>query len=83
MNISKERLDELKALQDEDIDYSDIPQLDDTFWDNVELRMPEAKKIIQIRIDGDVLDWFKEQGKGYQTRMNSILRTYYEIHCKK
>jgi len=40
--------------------------------------MPEAKEGVFIRLDGDVLNWFRGQGRGYQTRINSILRAYYE-----
>jgi uncharacterized protein (DUF4415 family) len=80
LSISKERLAKLKARKDEDIDYSDIPELDETFWKNAEVRLPETKTAVYIRLDGDVLDWLKSQGKGYQTRINAILRSYYEAH---
>ena len=78
MTISKKRLAEIASIRDEDIDYSDIPELDDTFWANAELKMPEKKSRITVRIDSDVLAWLKSQGAGYQTRMNAILRTYME-----
>ena len=68
-----ERID---ALTDEDIDTTDIPPLDDNFFANAELRMPKPKKAITIRLDADVLEWFKSQGNGYQTRINAILRMY-------
>ena len=80
MSISKKRLDEIAAIRDEDIDYSDISELDEEFWTNAELRMPENKDRITVRIDHDVLTWLKSQGPGYQTRMNAILRTYMEAH---
>jgi uncharacterized protein (DUF4415 family) len=80
LSISKERLAELQAKPDAAIDYSDIPELDEAFWKNAELRLPETKKGVYIRLDGDVLDWLKGQGKGYQTRINAILRSYYEAH---
>lgn len=70
-----ERVD---ALTDADIDTSDIPPLDDDFFANAELRMPEPKRVITIRLDADVLDWFKAQGGGYQTRINAVLRMYME-----
>lgn len=78
MTISKKRLAEIASIRDEDIDYSDIPELDDNFWANAELKMPENKSRITVRIDSDVLTWLKSQGAGYQTRMNAILRTYME-----
>lgn len=70
---------ELRALAerpDSEIDYSDIPPLDETFWVRA---IPNpffkpVKKHASVRIDADVLAWLKSQGKGYQTRMNAILR---------
>ena len=80
MTISKKRLKEIEAIREEDIDYSDIPETDATFWANAELKNPEPKKGVYIRLDPDILDWLKKQGKGYQTRINAILRSYYEAH---
>lgn len=76
--VSQKRLDEIKAIKDEDIDLSDIPELGEEFWAKAELRSPVSKKGVYIRLDSDVLDWLKSQGKGYQTRINTILRSYYE-----
>lgn len=75
-NISLTDWERIDALTDEDIDTSDIPPLDADFFANAELRMPEPKKPITIRLDADLLDWFKSQGKGYQTRINAVLRVY-------
>jgi uncharacterized protein (DUF4415 family) len=63
-------------MRDEEIDYSEIPELGDDFFRKAVLRMPEPKSTVTIRLDRDVLDWFKKQGKGYQTRINALLRTY-------
>ena len=68
-----ERVD---ALTDDEIDTSDIPPLDEDFFANAELVMPEPKQVITIRVDKDVVEWFKSQGKGYQTRINAVLRMY-------
>lgn len=57
------------------IDTSDIPELDDDFFRQAELRLP-AKQTVTIRLDADVLAWFKDQGSGYQTRINQLLRQY-------
>ena len=65
----------LQAMQDEDIDTSDIPELDDAFFEKAEVMLP-AKKSVTMRLDADVLDWFK--GQGYQTRINQLLRKYME-----
>ncbi|MCP5004911.1 MAG: BrnA antitoxin family protein [Planctomycetes bacterium] len=76
MTISKKRLAEITAIKDKDIDYSDIPELDKNFWAKAELQVPEKKERITVRIDHDILEWLKDQGPGYQTRMNAILRQY-------
>ena len=70
----------LDAMSEKDIDASDIPVLDAAFFDNAEVIMPPEKKHVSIRLDADVLDWMKSQGKGYQSRINAVLRAYYEAH---
>jgi uncharacterized protein (DUF4415 family) len=68
--------EELAALPDDAIDTSDIPELDEAFFRNARLVMPEGKRQVTLRIDADVLDWFRARGKGYQSRMNAVLRAY-------
>jgi len=67
----------LAEMDDEAIDTSDIAELGDDFFQKAELRVP-AKQPVTLRIDEDVLVWFKAQGKGYQTRINKLLRQYME-----
>lgn len=81
MNISKQRLSEIKNIKDSDIDYSDIPELDDNFWKNAVLVEKPHKELISLRLDEDVIGYFRSLGKGYQTRINQILKTY--IAAKK
>lgn len=69
----------LNKMRDKDIDYSDIPELDDDFFKHAQMRLPE-KQSVTIRLDTDVLTWFKRQGKGYQTRINKLLRAYMDAH---
>ena len=45
-------------------------------WTNAEIMKPQTKQMISLRLDQDLLDWLKSQGKGYQTRINNILRAY-------
>jgi len=78
MSISKKRIEEIEAIRDEDIDFSDIPETDDAFWERVALHMPKPKKGVYVRLDEDVLAWLKSKGEGYQTRMNAMLRTLME-----
>jgi uncharacterized protein (DUF4415 family) len=77
--ISKTDWNQLDKMKEEKIDYSDIAELDEAFFKNAEVRMP-AKQSVTIRLDSDVLTWFKEQGKGYQSRINKLLRIYMDAH---
>jgi len=65
-------------MTDTDIDYSDIPPLGKAFFRKATVAWPPAKKQLSIRLDADVLDWLKSQGRGYQTRINRILRAAME-----
>jgi len=78
---SKTDLKKLDSMKDSDINMDDIPELDDVFFKNAQIKLPE-KKSVTIRLDSDVLNWFKQQGKGYQTRINKLLRSYMETHVK-
>jgi len=66
------------ALKEQEIDYSEIPELGDDFFKSAVLRMPEPKALVTLRLDRDVLEWFKKQGPKYQTRINALLRAYVE-----
>jgi uncharacterized protein (DUF4415 family) len=70
----------LAALPEDRIDTSEIRELDEEFFRAAKLRRPKGKQLISLRIDTDILDWFKQQGKGYQTRINAILRAYVRAH---
>jgi uncharacterized protein (DUF4415 family) len=54
----------------------DVTPTDEEFWASAEVVLPQRKPTVTIRLDADVLEWLKSQGKGYQTRINSILRAY-------
>ena len=72
----KQELRELIAAGERDIDYSDIPQTDARFWAQAQPNpfFKPTKEPTTIRVDSDVLAWLRAKGKGYQTRMNAILR---------
>ncbi|MBJ2347859.1 MULTISPECIES: BrnA antitoxin family protein [Pseudomonas] len=72
---SKTDWERLAKLDDADIDTSDIPELDEDFFRRAELRVP-VKQAVTIRLDADVVEWFKGQGAGYQTRINQLLQQY-------
>lgn len=72
-------LEALAAKPDAEIDTSDIPPLDEKFWANATRFRDRAlyrpvKQSTTVRVDADVLRWLKGKGKGYQTRLNAILR---------
>ena len=68
----------LRAMRDADIDFSEIPKLGKSFWKTARVTMPEPKDRLTIRVDHDVVQWLKKNGRGYQTRINAILRSYME-----
>jgi uncharacterized protein (DUF4415 family) len=53
------------------------------FWDNATVMMPQNKQQITLRLDVDVIGWFKRTGKGYQSRMGAVLRSYVEAKRKR
>jgi uncharacterized protein (DUF4415 family) len=70
------------AMKDEDIDTSDNPELDADFFRRA-VWWPGPKKQITIRLDPDVLAFFRKQGKRYQTSINAVLRKYVELQKRK
>jgi uncharacterized protein (DUF4415 family) len=79
------RLRELAALPDEVIDTGDLPELSEAAWAaGVRGRFYRpVKQQITARVDADVLEWLKSQGKGYQSRLNAILRREMLASLKK
>ncbi len=86
MSLStEERHKKLLEMRDADIDFSDIPELDEEFFKHAKLVMPgdDGKERITIRLSKRVLDFFRNQGKGYQTRIDAILRAYVDQQMGK
>jgi uncharacterized protein (DUF4415 family) len=82
-DVPKGRTDRarLKALAEKDVLYAaasdaDAQPTDGGFWEDAEVILPEPKQAVSLRLDADVLAWFKAQGRGYQTRINAVLRSY-------
>lgn len=73
-------------MRDEDIDFSDIPEMTPEMFARAIVRKglkPVTRKSqITLRIDSEVLDWFRARGSGYQSQMNAVLRAYKEAHEK-
>ena len=74
----------LAATKDEDIDFSDIPRSPpDVEWTRPGIPFStEIKRQVTLRLDADVLDFFRHTGTRYQTRINQVLRTYMQAHAK-
>jgi uncharacterized protein (DUF4415 family) len=79
---SKTDWERIDAMTDEDLDYSDNPPLDEDFFSEA-ITWRGNKQQITLRLDQDVLDFYRKQGKGYQTMINSVLRKYMEAQKKR
>ncbi len=81
----KRSLSEIKAMRarGEDQTRPDAPEaesLGEEFWRNARVVMPRGKTSVHLRLDSDVVEWFKANGKGHLTRMNAVLRAYVDAH---
>jgi len=85
MPLGQTDWERLRHITEEEIaaqareDGTDVP---DDFWDDAVLVVP-AKQAVSLRIDADVLTWYRAQGKGYQTRMNRVLRRFMEAQQRR
>ena len=68
----------LETMEDETIDYSDIPPLTEEFFEKATLRIPASQAHTLVQIDQDILNWFQSQGEEYRALINSVLRHYME-----
>ena len=71
----------VKTIKDSEIDYSDSPPLDEDFFKTAVI-WPGTKKQITLRLDPDVVEFFKKKGRGYQSVINAVLRKYVEVHSR-
>jgi uncharacterized protein (DUF4415 family) len=72
----RRKLAKLAERPDSEIDFSDLPPLKESFWKNA-VRNPfyrPVKQQLTVRLDADVVAWLRRQGRGYQTRLNRVLR---------
>jgi len=74
----------IRKMRDEDIDFTDIPEIEPSkFAKSIVrkgLKTGSGKVQLTLRIDQDVVEWFKDRGRGYQTKINALLRAYMEAH---
>ena len=82
MVISREeQLRILGLMKDSEIDYTDSPATNEEFWQEAIVNIPLTKVPVTIRLESDVLDWYKQQiPRGYQTLINHVLRKYMLEH---
>lgn len=77
----------IKNMKDEDIDLSDCPEVTPEMFAKAvvykNFKAIPRKSQLTLRIDQDVIDFFKAQGRGYQTKINQLLRAYMEAHQQK
>lgn len=86
LNKSQTDFDRLDQMKEKDIDLSDAPETTPAMFAKAVVRRglkPRTKSQLTLRLDSDVLEWFKKQGSGYQTHINLLLRTYMEEHQKQ
>jgi uncharacterized protein (DUF4415 family) len=80
-DITRVSLDELHGRRGVTRDDApEGPELGAEFWRHARLVEPQGKKSVHLRVDADILDFFKSQGKGHLTRMNAVLRAYVNAH---
>ena len=80
-NIRKASQVDLDEMPDRTrADAPEGPELGAEFWKRARLVLPEAKRSVHLRVDAEVFEWFKAQGRGHLTRMNAVLRSFYEAH---
>ena len=79
-NSSETNWEMIDAMTDETIDRSELPPLDDSFFDRATWRMPKEPIAVTVQLDPDLLAWFQALGDDYQQRMAAALRIYAEAH---
>jgi uncharacterized protein (DUF4415 family) len=77
---SKTDWEKLEVLPDEEIDYSDIPPLTETFFKRAQVRRPQSRVTVTMELDSDILEWFKREDKDWEDRVQAALRIYVEAH---
>jgi uncharacterized protein (DUF4415 family) len=78
--LSREAYEQIEARS---IDYSDIPELPDDFWTQHPPVTRKNKRLVTLRLDADVLAFFRKHGRRYQTQMNAVLRAYMEAQSRE
>ncbi len=74
--------EKVDSITDDDINFSDIPELDNDFFKNAKIVLPKPKIPITLRVESDVLEWYKSKGDKYQTLMHAVLKEYAKVACR-
>ena len=79
----KHSLSEIQAMRESGLDktHPDAPEAESLgaeFWKSAKVVLPSGKTSVHLRLDSDVVEWFRSHGKGHLTRMNAVLRAYVE-----
>jgi uncharacterized protein (DUF4415 family) len=77
---SKTNLAKLRQKSDKNISYKDNPATTKEFWKDAKVFMPQHKIHVSLRLDEDIVSFFKEEGSGYQSRINAVLKAYMNSH---
>ncbi len=77
---SKTDWEGLASMTDEDIDYSDIPPLPDTFFKRAKVWQPQPRVAVTVDLDADILEWFKIEAEDWESRIQTALRIYVEAN---
>lgn len=80
---SKTNMTKLRQKTDKGINYDDSPATTKAFWKDAKIFMPHHKVHISLRLDEDIIEYFKKDGAGYQSRINAVLKAYVNSHQEK
>ncbi|MDD1428119.1 BrnA antitoxin family protein [Dolichospermum sp. ST_sed9] len=84
MNKSLTDWQRLETMEDEDIDFSDCPEITPSQFAKATVhrrtKSIQTKESVMLNIDVDVIEWFKSQGESYQNQINALLRDYMQTH---
>ena len=70
----------MNGKKDKSKNYEDNPATTKEFWKDAEVFMPQHKVPVSLRLDEDIINYFKEEGGGYQSRINAVLKAYINTH---
>jgi uncharacterized protein (DUF4415 family) len=79
-STSRTNWTKLHSKDDSNISYEDSPETTKEFWKDAKVHMPVHKQPISLRLDEDIIIYFKKQGPGYQSKMNAVLKAYIKSH---